>query len=378
MDDLISAERLSWLVGLIYDSAIDKARWPIAMEAIRTELDFSNSTLNLQHFRSGEVVLNVTTNIPEQYLGIMLAAGPDVVEQWGGEEVLRAWPMNDPAVLRQVNPSFDPATSTNGYYLRFAKPQGLVDVLAIGLARDNHAFGSIAFGRHESAGPIGEREITIARLLIPHLQRAATINRLLDTAVAAHATFAAALDQLTVPVVLTAADLSIVHANPAAQQLMVGGDLIRNRHGILGAKTVGVASALAAAVAHAAHDEGSIGRKGLGIPVRQTDGSSSALYILPLRAGRTSIDNGAVAAVFVAQAETSAIAPTEIVSALFSLTPAEGRVFERIASGSSVIAAAASIGIAASTVKTHLLRIYDKVGVRRQAELVQVATSLAI
>ena len=378
MDDLISAERLSWLVGLIYDSAIDKARWPIAMEAIRTELDFSNSTLNLQHFRSGEVVLNVTTNIPEQYLGIMLAAGPDVVEQWGGEEVLRAWPMNDPAVLRQVNPIFDPATSTNGYYLRFAKPQGLVDVLAIGLARDNHAFGSIAFGRHESAGPIGEREITIARLLIPHLQRAATINRLLDTAVAAHATFAAALDLLTVPVVLTAADLSIVHANPAAQQLMVGGDLIRNRHGILGAKTVGVASALAAAVAHAAHDEGSIGRKGLGIPVRQTDGSSSALYILPLRAGRTSIDNGAVAAVFVAQAETSAIAPTEIVSALFSLTPAEGRVFERIASGSSVIAAAASIGIAASTVKTHLLRIYDKVGVRRQAELVQVATSLAI
>ena len=120
MDELLSAERLSWLVGLIYDSAIDKAQWPIAMEAIRTELDFSNSTLNLQLFRSGEVVLNVTSNIPEQYLGIMLAAGPDVVEQWGGEEVLRAWPMNEPAVLRQVNPSFDPATSTNGYYLRFA------------------------------------------------------------------------------------------------------------------------------------------------------------------------------------------------------------------------------------------------------------------
>jgi len=378
MDNQIAAERLSWLVGLIYDAAIDRARWPIAMEAIRIELDFSNSTFNLQRFTSGEVVLNVTSNIPQHFIDMMSAAGPDVVEQWGGAEVLRAWPLDEPAILTQVNSDFDPATSTNGYYLQFAKPQGIVDVLAIGLARDNHAFGSIAFGRHESAGPIGPREITIARLLIPHLQRAATINRLLDTAVAAHATFAAALDLLTVPVVLTAADLSIVYANPAAQQLMAGGDLIRNRHDILSAKTVGVTNALAAAVAHAAHDEGSIGRKGMGIPVRQTDGSSSALYILPLRPERGSIDNGAVAAVFVAQAETSTIAPTEIVSALLSLTPAEGRVFERIASDCSDIAAAASIGIGESTVKTHLLRIYDKVGVRRQAELVQVATSLAI
>lgn len=378
MDDLITAERLSWLVGLIYDAAIDPARWPIAMEAIRTELDFGNSTLNLQRFPSGDVVLNFTSNVPERYIEVIAAGGPDVVELWGGEQAMRDYPLNEPAVLLQINPTFDPATSKNAYYLNFAKPQGFIDVLAIGLARDRYAIGSIAFGRHASAGPIGEREIMIARLLIPHLQRAATINRLLETAVTAQATFAAALDLLTVPVVLTGADLYIVHANPAAQQLMAGGELIRNRHGILGAKTVGVASALAAAVAHAAHDEGSIARKGLGISVRQHDGSSSALYVLPLHPGRAVIDSGAVAAVFVAQADTPAIAPTEIVSALFSLTPAEARVFERIASGCSVIAAAASIGIGASTVKTHLLRIYDKVGVRRQAELVQVATSLAM
>lgn len=170
--------------------------------------------------------------------------------------------------------------------------------------------------------------------------------------------------------VLTAADLRIVHANPVARELMDRGDLIRSRNGVLSAKSIGVASALAAAIAHAARDESTIKRKGMGIPVRQHDGSSGALYVLPLRPTRMGVDTGAVAAVFVAQADAPLIPPTEVVAALFDLTPAEARVFERIITDRTVARAAASLGVGASTVKTHLLRIYDKVGVRRQADLI--------
>ena len=86
--------------------------------------------------------------------------------------------------------------------------------MALGLARDEGGLGSLAFGRHESGGPIGPREIEAARLLIPHLQRAATINRLLDIAAVARSTFEAVLDTLTAPIFITTADLHIMHANP--------------------------------------------------------------------------------------------------------------------------------------------------------------------
>jgi DNA-binding CsgD family transcriptional regulator len=55
---------------------------------------------------------------------------------------------------------------------------------------------------------------------------------------------------------------------------------------------------------------------------------------------------------------------------LLGLTRAEARVAARIAAGVSVEDIAGEIGIARETVRTHLKRIFDKTGCRRQAELV--------
>jgi DNA-binding CsgD family transcriptional regulator len=376
MDDPISAARFSELVSLIYDCAIEPARWPIAMEAIRVELNFLNATLDLISLPSGRALSNVVCNVPPQYEALMASAGPDVVEQWGGAELLQSLPLDRPAVLTQVNAAMDFATTTNSYCVAFARPQGITDVLAIGLARDARAIGSLAFGRHESAGPIGDRETVIAHMLIPHLQRAATINRMLEGAVIAQDGFVAALEALTVPIVLLDGEARILHANAAARDLLNRKVLIRETDGQVGATTQGASSALAAAVAQAARDESAIGRRGLGIPVLAETGKTGALHVMPL--GRRRSGDGAVAALFVAQIDTPFVAPTEIAAALFDLTPAEARVFEELVLGSAPRAIAAAFGIEQSTVETHRSRIYDKVGVRRQVDLMRVAGSLTI
>lgn len=379
MDRPISAERLSELVGLIYDAAIDPACWPIAMEAIRTELDFHNATLNLQQLPSGKMLTNITCNIAPNYLAVMADpdAGADVIEQWGGAAVAMNIPLDQPAVLSRVNPRFDFRTTANRYYLAFAKPQKIVDVLAIGLARDAGGIGTLSFGRHESAGPIGNREIMIASLLVPHLQRAATINRMLDAATLARASLETTLDALTVPVLLVDRNRRIVYANSPARKLLAHRGLIRLSGSALDVPSAGASRALAVAIAHAADDESAIARRGLGIPLRDGDGAPGALHVLPLRPGRTGAETGAVAAVFVAQAGTPFVAPTDVISALFDLTPSEARVFDRIAGGDTVAEAAAVLGIERSTAKTHLLRVYAKVGVNRQGALVRIAASLA-
>jgi DNA-binding CsgD family transcriptional regulator len=66
----------------------------------------------------------------------------------------------------------------------------------------------------------------------------------------------------------------------------------------------------------------------------------------------------------------------DLVTALYGLTQAEGRVFDAIAQGRPPQEAAAALGVSRSTLKTHLLRVFAKVGVHRQADLVRLSVAL--
>jgi DNA-binding CsgD family transcriptional regulator len=57
------------------------------------------------------------------------------------------------------------------------------------------------------------------------------------------------------------------------------------------------------------------------------------------------------------------------VAAAYGLTPAETRLLESLLAGRNFAETATSLGIALTTAKTHLDRIFQKTGVRRQAEL---------
>jgi DNA-binding CsgD family transcriptional regulator len=56
----------------------------------------------------------------------------------------------------------------------------------------------------------------------------------------------------------------------------------------------------------------------------------------------------------------------------FGLTPAEAAFAVEISTGDGIQAAADRLLISRSTARTHLSRIFDKTGTRRQAELVRV------
>nr|WP_230989483.1 helix-turn-helix transcriptional regulator [Devosia faecipullorum] len=64
-----------------------------------------------------------------------------------------------------------------------------------------------------------------------------------------------------------------------------------------------------------------------------------------------------------------------MVASLFGLTEAERRVFGLIASGQAVEETARRLGVAESTIRTHLLRIFAKTNCGRQAELVALAAA---
>lgn len=378
MDGDISTAVVSDLIGCIYDCALDPQRWPDTLALLKSALGFAHATLSLQSLPTGRVLLNVTSGIPSPWLERIPDYGSDIIALWGGNNVIASAPLEEPLLLSEMNPEIADGSSRNRYYLEWRRPQGLIDTVAIGLARDAYFLSTASLVRQANEGPVQARELDAIRLLAPHLRRAVTISRLLDIQSATAATFGAVVDACGVPIVVVDADRRILHANGAAAALEEGFPLAR-RGGIVRVGEPTADRALAMAVTQAAADESMIGRRGLAIPVRQSDGVLHVLHVLPLarRASRPIPASDAAAAIFVASTATQHNPIGKVLAALFDLTPAEVGVFDLVAQGRSVSEVAVMLGIGVSTVRTHLARLFEKTGVSRQVDLVRMATTLS-
>ena len=377
---LLSPETLSGLIGRIYDCALDPGRWPDVLADINQRLGFLQTTLTLQSMPAGAVLLSVASGISDDWLRRSTAYGPEVIEGWGGAARIGAVPIEEPALLSEMNPAMLDGSSRNAFYDEWYRPQGLVDTAAVVLTRDAHSLASISLTRHETQGAIGPHELDAIRLIAPHLRRAVTISRLLDVRAVAAATFESVIDRAGTPILVTDGQLGLLHANAAAQALLdARGALLLNGTRLATAMPA-VTQALAMAVAQAAEDEAAIGRRGLAIPLLASDGMARALHVLPLRGGalRPGLVNRAVAAIFVSSATPDTADAGALVAQLFGLSAGEARVFDLIVQGLTPAEAAGRLGIGLSTVRTHLLHIFDKTGVRRQADLVRLAAGLAL
>jgi len=79
--------------------------------------------------------------------------------------------------------------------------------------------------------------------------------------------------------------------------------------------------------------------------------------------------------VFVRKAALDVTSPAEVIAKTYKLTPTELRVLMAIVEIGGVPEVAAALGVAETTVKTHLRRLFEKTGTSRQVELVKLAAS---
>ena len=382
MDRALSSKRVSELIGLVYDCVIEPGRWQGTVHRLREELGFATCALSLHALPSGDPLLFISSGIEPDWLAKLLTLGESIVQIWGGAARIHELPLAEPI---QLSHAVDPRSfAGNPFYDEWARPLGLTDDVGIHLMSDATAISSMGLGWHGARGELCEKHLAPLRLLAPHLRRAVTISRLMDLQLLAASTFARALDALPQAVLLVDGALGLVHANAAAEALLAAGDGVSARAGWLALAQPRSQAALADALARlggvACGAGESLGQRGIGIPVQRKSGMPMVAHVLPLRTGelRSGVSQRAVAAVFIADAAQPPQMPQTALALLYDLTPAEARVFELVAGGATPAAIAARLGLAPSTVKTHLLRVFDKTGCRRQAELVRLAASLSV
>jgi DNA-binding CsgD family transcriptional regulator len=293
---------------------------------------------------------------------------------WGGIEAIQKHSVEEPVVLSRITTPEDYAD--NLYYLDFAKPQDLVDAANIPLLRDRHLFADVSMGRHRSEGLVSDGVIADMRRLAPHLRRAAAVSGMLSLAEEAVDTFEAAIESTPAAVILVDETLSVVHANSAASEMLDENDPLTLLARRVAIRQPLVPNALEDAVRAAVEAPYAMGRKGISIPARRSDESPVALHVFPLLHKRGGKRPGrAIAALFVTE-RGAPQSRADFLGAMFELTPAEARVLDLTSTGLSNPKIAQELGVATSTVKTHMLRIFAKTGRHNRAELVRLASDL--
>jgi DNA-binding CsgD family transcriptional regulator len=80
---------------------------------------------------------------------------------------------------------------------------------------------------------------------------------------------------------------------------------------------------------------------------------------------------------FVRKAALESPSASEVIGRTYKLTPTELRVLLGIVEVGGIPEVAAALGVADSTIKTHVGRLFEKTGTSRQADLVKLVAGFS-
>jgi DNA-binding CsgD family transcriptional regulator/PAS domain-containing protein len=372
----IDPARFSDVIGRIYDCAVDPARWPVALEEMCGLIGATLGSVSVLDCKQQTIRFATQWGGDPYWMKLLFEKYAPLMPFYRMLPLLELGEAANTQIM--MDRLGDPDTRNSPFFTEWAEPAGYRDTASSVIMRTENLIGMFNMQTPPTRDLVGPRDLAIVELLTPHVRRAVTISDLLDMRSIATAAFEATLDTLAVAVVLVDADGRIRHANAAAQAIMSTGGPILSHHGELRAGSPQATTVLATAIRRAATNESKLGLAGIGVPVAGVGGQPAIAHVLPLKSGtlRPDLSLGAIAAVFITPAQQTALPPAEVLAALYDLTPMEARVLVEIASGKNRAAAAESLGIADSTVKTHLARIYEKTHTSEQAELAKLVASL--
>lgn len=367
----LKPDQLSELIGSIYDRAIEPGAWGETLGRMRTALGAEIGGLSLVDLRSRKFLLSFNDNIPQEWMDRLARNAGEVIDLWGGMEFFISHPIDEPVLLRQVNPA---AADGKNSYRDEARAKGFTDAMSFMVARDDHVVGSCLFGRVRGTGKFREEEIALARLLAPHAQRAIAFSRMFELANLRADAFEAALEAAAVPTILVTDQSELIHANSAGHAALDQGDALRldgNRIRVADlAHQVGLSRAL-----ETARDRPNADPRQLNVSLG-SGASQLKLLPLPRDSARGTLAPSATAAIVLTGPKYSGIHDDATVAERLvtrhGLTRSEAGVALQIAKGDGRAAASARLGIRENTVRTHLSAIFHKLGINRQAQLVRL------
>jgi hypothetical protein len=228
----VTLERLSAVIGKIYDSAVDPALWPDALEAACSLIgatigyialfDTRKKTLRMLSYCGGdaEMIRSCERLVPFQPFW-------NVMDQYQIGEVAFTSGLLVKSGLTEND------LENNTFFKEWARPYGLRDVVAGIVINGGGQIASVNLHTPLTRDLAGPHDLAVMDLLLPHLRRAITISNLLDMRSIAAAAFEATINTLTSAIVLVNGDAAILHSNHCAEAMFSAGGPILSQRGVL-------------------------------------------------------------------------------------------------------------------------------------------------
>lgn len=252
------------------------------------------------------------------------------------------------------------------YYQDFFSKSGFEHVAKCRVADTPEADGYAVFGlvRGPRQEPFAKREVAeIGAKLNEHLGRAAMLHSKLAPARVRGRLAEAALDQIALGILVTRADGKLLAANARGLAVVEAGSGLTLQRGRVKAVEENSEASLRALITNR--------RAGW---LRLLGGGREPLVVTVAPLPTTHAD-----AMLLLVHDTGQPCPKEVGAALqnlYRLTAAEARLACLVGTGTSPAMAAAKLQIAEGTARSELKHIFEKLGVRRQGELVSLVTQL--
>lgn len=370
-------EALLDLLGALYEGPLEVEPWASFAEGLRRALRARNVAITLHH---------VEGPIFDTY--VMAAEPGDDTDWYGVEAVYRQRFMSeDPRRLALVETgaiidihleSLKPeirghlASHNIGDSLRtsFAEPGGMRCWIDIVRTREPR----VQFGPADTA---------LLRLLLPHLTRALRLYARQKRHEAEKAVYEDTIDHFLVGSILLDGELRVLRANRAAATILAehaGIGIVRGRLRLAdAAKRHALEAALGRALAVAPELPGR-GRRGELVRIDMPGGTLLGLLVYPVVQARYFQGTYAPCVVVYLTDLTRKLDPLEpargssqaLLARLFGLTPQEARLALLLADGCTLAEAAGRMGVAESAARSYSKRIYAKMGIRSQSDIVRM------
>jgi DNA-binding CsgD family transcriptional regulator len=251
------------------------------------------------------------------------------------------------------------------FYTSFLRPNGLG--WCVGTSIHSPAGDTLVFSieKAHAKGPVPREVAERLDPLRPHLARAALLSSRFGLE-RARATVEG-LNLLGLPAAVVARQGRVLAANDA---LLAYAPELRIAAGDRAEFSNPKARALFAAAC-----EGRLPplASGASIPVARSPARPAfVVHVVPMRGQGRDVFSGAELLLYITPVVQQAGLPSEILQALFDLSPAEARVAAMMTRGQSVKAIAESLSVKPNTIRVQLKAIFSKTGTGRQAELVSL------
>lgn len=259
------------------------------------------------------------------------------------------------------------------FYNDWLKREGVFHAIGGVIIRDGAWCSKVSVLRSKERGCYSSKDYEMACTLMPHMQtavelhnRIARLESVLDNALDA-------LDRLPLGAVLLSAEGKVIFQNRSASLLLARGDglsvaqegrfIASNKEDAVRLKSV-ITSALSLNVFASIH------KNGFMLIRRKSGADPYQLLVSPFRNSEFSESEQKPAAViFITDPDTGFRPRAEAISALFNLTPQEGRVAELITDGHSVATSSELLEVTIGTLRQHLKSIYRKTDTDGQSGL---------